>query len=352
MTESQTGTSPKPDYEHLLDVRDLQVEFRMRAGVAKAINGVSFYLDEKETLAILGESGSGKSVTAQAIMGILDTPPGYVTGGQALFQGADMLKMPMKARAAMRGPKISMIFQDALSALNPVFPVGWQIAEMFRIHRKTNSSDAMKAAISLMEQVKIPGAKQRASSYPHQFSGGMRQRIMIAMAIALDPWILIADEPTTALDVTVQAQIMELLKELQDEHDMGLILITHDLGVVANVADRIAVMYSGRLVETAEAAPVYITPRHPYTRGLLESLPRLDTKRGETLPAIGGLPPSLLAMPAGCPFNPRCKYAVDKCRQGDPPPITELGPHWSAACWRVNDPELADFKLTPAGGAA
>jgi len=335
---------PQAAYDHLLDVRDLEVEFRMRAGIAKAINGVSFHLDEGETLAILGESGSGKSVTAQAIMGILDSPPGFVTGGEVLFQGVDMLKMPRKARAAMRGPKISMIFQDALSALNPVFPVGWQIAEMFRVHRNTNSSDAMAAAISLMEQVHIPAARQRFKAYPHQFSGGMRQRIMIAMAIALDPWILIADEPTTALDVTVQAQIMALLKELQDEHDMGLILITHDLGVVANVADRIAVMYAGRLVEMAPVVEVYGQPRHPYTIGLLESVPRLDSKRGGVLPAIGGLPPNLLAMPDGCPFNPRCRFAVDKCREGAPPPLEALddGRTRFAACWRVDDPAVAD----------
>jgi len=341
------------DYDHLLDVRDLHVEFRMRTGIAKAINGVSFYLDEKETLAILGESGSGKSVTAQAIMGILDSPPGFVTGGEVLFQGVDMLKMSRKQRAAMRGPKISMIFQDALSALNPVFPVGWQIAEMFRIHHKANSSDSMKAAISLMEQVRIPAARQRFKAYPHQFSGGMRQRIMIAMAIALDPWILIADEPTTALDVTVQAQIMALLKELQDEHDMGLILITHDLGVVANVADRIAVMYAGRLVETAPVVDVYGQPRHPYTIGLLESVPRLDTKRGGVLPAIGGLPPNLLAMPSGCPFNPRCRFAVDQCRQGTPPPLQPLDGDGTrfAACWRVADTAVVDWRVDGTGEA-
>ena len=322
--------------DHLLDVRDLQVEFRMRDGVAHAINGVSFTLDEKETLAILGESGSGKSVTAQAIMGILDTPPGFVTGGQVLFQGADMLTMPPKERAKMRGPKISMIFQDALSALNPVFPVGWQIAEMFRIHRGTNKRDAMDAAVRLMERVRIPAAKQRASAYPHQFSGGMRQRIMIAMAIALDPWILIADEPTTALDVTVQAQIMDLLKELQEEFNMGLILITHDLGVVADVADRIAVMYAGRLVETSPIKPLYARPAHPYTKGLLESIPRLDQK-GETLPAIGGLPPNLLAMPDGCPFHPRCRYAVDGCRTGVPPELEDLGGGRASACHRTKE---------------
>ena len=336
-----TTTSPAAtDFDHLLDVRDLQVEFRMRAGVAKAINGVSFHLDERETLAILGESGSGKSVTAQAIMGILDTPPGYVTGGVALFQGVDMLKMPPAARAAMRGPRISMIFQDALSSLNPVFPVGWQIAEMFRIHRKMNKSDAMDLAVTLMERVHIPAAKQRVKDYPHQFSGGMRQRVMIAMAIALDPWILIADEPTTALDVTVQAQIMNLLKELQDEFGMGLILITHDLGVVANVSDRIAVMYAGRLVETAPVEALYASPRHPYTQGLLESVPRLDSKLGETLPAIGGIPPSLLAMPPGCPYHPRCKHAITRCCQGDPPPLEAVSEGCQAACCKVDDPAV------------
>ena len=331
----------EPGGQHLLDVRDLHVEFRLREGVAKAINGVSFHLDERETLAILGESGSGKSVTAQAIMGILDTPPGFVTGGQILFQGVDMLTMPARQRAKMRGPKIAMVFQDALSALNPVFPVGWQIAEMFRIHNHMNKTDAMAKALALMERVHIPAAKERIKAYPHQFSGGMRQRIMIAIAIALDPWILIADEPTTALDVTVQAQIMGLLQELQDEVGMALILITHDLGVVANVADRIAVMYAGRLMEAAPVGPLYSQPRHPYTIGLLESVPRLDSKLGGTLPAIGGLPPNLLAMPPGCPFNPRCRFAVDQCRVDPAPSLVPLdGGQRAGACWRIDDPQV------------
>jgi len=355
VVEEQARPAQNGEPVHLLDVRNLHVEFRMREGVAKAINGVSFTLDERETLAILGESGSGKSVTAQAIMGILDTPPGFVTGGQILFQGVDMLKMPQKQRAKMRGPKISMIFQDALSALNPVFTVGSQIAEMFRVHQGMNKTDAMAKALALMERVHIPGAKQRIKAYPHQFSGGMRQRIMIAMAIALDPWILIADEPTTALDVTVQAQIMSLLKELQDEFGMALILITHDLGVVANVADRIAVMYAGRLVEVAPVGPLYALPRHPYTIGLLESVPRLDTKLGQTLPAIGGLPPNLLAMPSGCPFNPRCRFAIDQCRQ-DPPPSLETLPGGDrfGACWRLNDPTVmgAGAFMAQMGGSA
>ena len=326
--------------EHLLDVRDLHVEFRTRDGVAKAINGVSFHLDERETLAILGESGSGKSVTAQAIMGILDTPPGYVTGGEVFLRGQDLIKLPEKRRQAVRGPQISMIFQDALSSLNPVFPVGWQSAEMFRIHKGMNRSDAQAEAVRLMERVKIPAAKERVKAYPHQFSGGMRQRIMIAMAIALDPAVLIADEPTTALDVTVQAQIMQLLKELQAESGMGLILITHDLGVVADVADRISVMYAGRIVESAGVHDLYGRPAHAYTKGLLDSIPRLD-QRGQTLYAIGGLPPNLMRIPPGCPFNPRCVYATDVCRSGEPPALVEVLPRRLAACHHTKE-VLAD----------
>lgn len=320
-----------PQDGRLLDVVDLEVEFRTREGVAKAINGASFTLDQGETLAILGESGSGKSVTAQAVMGILDTPPGYVTGGEVRYCGTDLLKLPEKEMRAVRGAEISIIFQDALSSLNPVFPVGWQIAEMFRIHRGMNKSDAEKQAIRLMERVSIPAAAERVKAFPHQFSGGMRQRIMIAMAIALDPPVLIADEPTTALDVTVQAQIMELLKELQEEAQMGLILITHDLGVVADVADRIAVMYAGRIVERADVLDVYANPGHPYTEGLLGSIPRLDQK-GQELTAIAGLPPNLTKIPPGCAFNPRCTYAQDICRQDPPPPLLEVGLNRVSAC--------------------
>jgi oligopeptide transport system ATP-binding protein len=315
----------------LLDVDDLKVEFRTRDGVAKAINGVSFQLREGETLAILGESGSGKSVTAQAIMGILDSPPGFVTGGELRYCGQDMLTMSEVQRRRLRGPEIAMVFQDALSALNPVFSVGWQIAELFRKHRGMNKSDSLAEAVKLMERVQIPGAAHRVKAYPHQFSGGMRQRIMIAMAIALDPAVLIADEPTTALDVTVQAQIMQLLQELQDERNMGLILITHDLGVVADVADRIAVMYAGRIVEQSEIFELYANPAHPYTKGLLDSIPRLDQK-GETLAAIGGLPPNLTRIPPGCPFNPRCNYAQDVCRADPPPPLHEVVHGRLAAC--------------------
>jgi oligopeptide transport system ATP-binding protein len=328
--EKLSGTRYSAQDGLLLEVEELQVEFRTHEGVAKAINGVNFELHEGETLAILGESGSGKSVTAQAVMGIIDSPPGFVTGGQIRYCGQDLLTMPEEQRRGIRGPEISMVFQDALSSLNPVFTVGWQIGEMFRIHRGMNRTDAQEQAIRLMERVSIPGARQRVKAFPHQFSGGMRQRIMIAMAIALDPAVLIADEPTTALDVTVQAQIMDLLKELQEERKMGLILITHDLGVVADVADRIAVMYAGRIVEHADVYDLYARPGHPYSQGLLESIPRLDQK-GTQLAAIGGLPPNLTRIPAGCSFNPRCRYAQDVCRV-DPPPLREIGHRWRSAC--------------------
>ncbi|GAB3770442.1 ABC transporter ATP-binding protein [Nocardioides pacificus] len=314
----------------LLEVEDLYVEFHTRDGVARAINGVDLHLEEGETLAILGESGSGKSVTAQAIMGILDMPPAHIPRGKIRYRGQDLLQMAEKDRRRVRGPEISMIFQDALSSLNPVFPVGWQIAEMFRVHRGTNKRDALDQAVRLMERVQIPAAKERVRAYPHQFSGGMRQRIMIAMAIALDPAVLIADEPTTALDVTVQAQIMALLQELREERKMGLMLITHDLGVVADVADRISVMYAGQIVERADVGPLYANPGHPYTEGLLASIPRMDQK-GKELFAIKGLPPNLLAMPDGCPFHPRCNRAQDVCRV-DHPDLREVVPGRFSRC--------------------
>ncbi|ARQ72220.1 ABC transporter ATP-binding protein [Streptomyces marincola] len=302
----------------LLEVRDLHVEFRTREGAAKAVNGVSYTVDAGETLAVLGESGSGKSVTAQTIMGILDIPPGRVTGGEILYRGEDMLKMSEEQRRRIRGNKIAMIFQDALSSLNPVLSVGYQLGEMFRVHRGASRKEAKRKAIELMDRVRIPAAKERVNDYPHQFSGGMRQRIMIAMALALEPDIVIADEPTTALDVTVQAQVMDLLADLQRDFNMGLILITHDLGVVADVADKIAVMYAGRIVENAPVHELYKRPAHPYTKGLLDSIPRLDHK-GKELYAIKGLPPSLTAVPSGCAFNPRCAMAQDICRTEVPP---------------------------------
>ncbi|MFD7890182.1 ABC transporter ATP-binding protein [Streptomyces albidoflavus] len=308
----------------LLDVRDLQVEFHTRDGVAKAVNGVNYTVDAGETLAVLGESGSGKSVTAQAIMGILDTPPGHITGGEIIFEGRDLLTLKEDRRRKVRGAEMAMIFQDALSSLNPVLSVGDQLGEMFTVHRGMSRKDAKARAVELMDRVRIPAATARVDQYPHQFSGGMRQRIMIAMALALEPDLIIADEPTTALDVTVQAQVMDLLAELQREYNMGLILITHDLGVVADVADKIAVMYAGRIVETAPVHELYARPAHPYTRGLLDSIPRLDQK-GQELYAIKGLPPNLTRIPSGCAFNPRCPMAQDICRTEVPTlaPVTE-----------------------------
>ncbi|MFP5219653.1 MAG: ABC transporter ATP-binding protein [Actinomycetes bacterium] len=315
----------------LLQVQDLQVEFRTRDGVAKAVNGVSFDVHAGRTLAVLGESGSGKSVTAQAVMGIVDSPPGFVTGGRVLFEGTDLLQLPTKEMQRYRGERIAMIFQDALSALNPVYSVGFQIAEMFRVHRGASRKEGMAKALELMERVRIPAAKDRLKNYPHQFSGGMRQRIMIAIALALDPQVLIADEPTTALDVTVQAQIMELLAELQRESGMGLILIAHDLGVVADVADDIVVMYAGKVVERAPVADIYADPAHPYTEGLLASIPRLDRK-GLDLAAIPGLPPNLTRIPSGCPFHPRCPYRRDEPCTTEEPPLYEVAPGRTSAC--------------------
>ncbi len=318
----------------LLEVSDLHVEFRTRDGVAHAVNGVSYAVDAGQTLAVLGESGSGKSVTAQAIMGILDMPPGRITGGRVLFRGRDLLTLKEEERRRIRGAGLAMIFQDALSALNPVMTVGDQLGEMFVVHRGASRRAARARAVELMERVRIPAAAQRVRDYPHQFSGGMRQRIMIAMALALEPDLIIADEPTTALDVTVQAQVMDLLAELRREYDMGLILITHDLGVVADVADKIAVMYAGRIVEQAPVHELYRRPAHPYTRGLLESIPRLDHK-GRELYAIKGLPPSLTRIPPGCAFHPRCPMAREVCRT-DVPPLYEVSPTRGSAChfWR------------------
>ncbi len=314
----------------LLEVTDLHVEFRTQYGVAHAVNGANFVLQPGETLSILGESGCGKSVTAQAIMGILDTPPAFVRSGQILYQGEDLLTRSEEQRRQVRGKEIAMIFQDALSALNPVFPVGWQIGETLRQRAGMSRADARRRAVELMDLVKIPGAAKRIGDYPHQFSGGMRQRVMIAMALALDPKVLIADEPTTALDVTVQAQIMDLLADLRRDLNMAMILITHDLGVVAGVADRIAVMYAGRIVEHADVRSLYRTPAHPYTKGLLESIPRMDVK-GQELATIKGLPPNLMRIPSGCPFHPRCPYVQQVCVDVVPHDLV-LGDGRTSAC--------------------
>ena len=324
------GRYPAVPDAKLLEVVDLQVEFRMDAGVVNAVNGLSYTLDRGETVAIVGESGSGKSVSAQAIMGIIDSPPGFITGGSAKFRGIELFELPDLERRAVRGDRIAMVFQDALTALNPVFPVGWQIAEMFRVRRGTSRKEAKEKAIELMDRVRIPSARERINSYPHEFSGGMRQRVMIAMALALDPEILIADEPTTALDVTVQAQIMSLLGDLQKETGMGLILITHDLGVVAEVADEVVVMYAGREVERGPSLPVYRNPAHPYTVGLMNSLPRSDMHTERLVP-ITGSPPDLMRIPTGCAFSPRCPYVQDICRS-DRPHLEPVAPKRIAAC--------------------
>ncbi len=318
-------TEPK-----LLEVDDLHVEFRTREGVARAVNGVSYTLERGKVLGILGESGSGKSVTAQAIMGILDMPPAAITAGEIRVEGVNILDLAEKERRGYRGEKIAMVFQDALSSLNPVLKVGDQIGEMFRVHRGMSAKGAKKASIELMDRVRIPAAAERVRQYPHEFSGGMRQRVMIAMAIALDPAILIADEPTTALDVTVQAQILDLLMDLVREKDMGLIMITHDMGVIASVADNVAVMYGGRIVEAAPVNEAFASPAHPYTKGLLESVPRIDSDGG-LLSAIPGTPPSLFALPAGCSFRPRCTFAQDVC-QREVPLFATVNSRHSAAC--------------------
>ncbi len=314
---------PRPT-GRLLEVEDLEVEFRLARATVNAVNGVSFAVDAGETLAILGESGSGKSVTAQAIMGLIDSPPGFVTGGKLLFHDQDLLQVSEAERRKVRGQRIAMIFQDALTALNPVFPVGWQIGEMLRVHAGMGRKAARNRAIELMDRVGIPSARERVNNYPHEFSGGMRQRVMIAMALGLDPEVLIADEPTTALDVTVQAQVMDLLADLQRDTGMALMLITHDLGVVTEPADRAAVMYAGQVVETGTVDELFSTPAHPYTLGLMRSVPSLDSRQASLEP-IRGAPPSLQAIPSGCPFHPRCPFATSRCPQEDPPLATVPG---------------------------
>jgi oligopeptide transport system ATP-binding protein len=315
----------------LLSVEDLRVGFRTSAGRLQAVDGLTYTLDAGETLAVVGESGSGKSVSAHAVLGIL--PPPADVAGTVRFDGQDLLRLGAEQRRKVRGAQIAMIFQDALSALHPLYPVGWQIGEMFVEHRGLSMDEGRKRAVDLLDQVQIPDARRRADDYPHQFSGGMRQRVMIAMAIALGPKVLIADEPTTALDVTVQAQILRMLGDLRREHEMALLLITHDLGVVANVADRVAVMYAGRIVEHAPVLRLYDRPAHPYTRALLDSIPR-RSQRGGRLQAITGQPPDLTAVPAGCPFHPRCPLAVDVCRTGAPPEPQPAGDGHTSACHR------------------
>ncbi|MGM7679115.1 ABC transporter ATP-binding protein [Microbacterium sp. A94] len=332
-----TPSPSRPD-ELLLSVQDLQVEFSTSAGVVRALDGVSFDVRAGQTVAILGESGSGKSVTAQAIMALLPKPAGSIVGGRILYGGVDLAAEPVGRVRELCATEIAMIFQDPLSSLNPVYRVGWQIAELFRRRRGTPKQEAWAKSLALLKRVGIPDAETRIRDYPHQFSGGQRQRIMIAMAIALEPKLLIGDEPTTALDVTVQKQVMDLLADLQAETGMGMVLISHDLGVVAEVADRAAIMYAGRIVEFGGIREVYDHPAHPYTQGLLNSIPS-NTARGERLTPIAGSPPNLLALPTGCSFHPRCPFATDLCRNQVPALRAPEGwaPEHLAACHRSEE---------------
>ncbi|MFF8102133.1 ABC transporter ATP-binding protein [Streptomyces sp. NPDC016640] len=325
-----TTSAPAPSAtDPALDVEGLCVDLSTPSGTVRAVDGVSFSVRRGRTLALLGESGCGKSMTALSVVGLLD-PAASVTGGAVRVRGQDTLRLGPAERRKLAGPVLSIVFQDALTALNPVQPVGRQIGEPFRIHRGLSRRAAREKAIELMTRVGIPEPRQRARSYPHQFSGGMRQRLLIAMAVALDPDVLIADEPTTALDVTVQAQIMRLLRDLQDERDMAVVLITHDLAVVAQRADDVVVMYAGTVVEQGTVHDVLTSPRHPYTRGLLDSVPE-DAERGQPLPAVPGSPPELSAVPPGCVFQARCPLVRERCLR-ERPSLRGAGDGRAAAC--------------------
>jgi peptide/nickel transport system ATP-binding protein len=316
----------------LLEIRDLRVHFKTDYGMVKAVDGVSWSINEGETLAIVGESGSGKSVSAMAILGLVPSPPATFPTGDILLRGRSLMTMAEKQQRRLRGKEIAMIFQDPLTALNPVFRVGEQIAEMVRNHQKVSRIVARRRALDLLGEVGIPNPRVRLNQYPHEFSGGMRQRAMIAMALANDPQVLLADEPTTALDVTVQAQILALLEKLQEDRNTAIVLITHDLGVVASHADRINVMYAGRIVESGSCDEIFYQPRHAYTYGLLSSLARMDMKRQDRLVPIKGVPPSLARVPRGCAFHPRCGFATDECIQAVPPLEPVAGNGHRAAC--------------------
>jgi oligopeptide transport system ATP-binding protein len=316
----------------LLQVEGLQTLFRTHEGVVRAVNGISYTLDQGESLGIVGESGSGKSVSSLSILRLVPQPPGEIAGGKVLFQGRDLLGCSEAEMREIRGKEIAMIFQDPMTSLNPVLTVSRQMTESMETHLGMTPAQARARAVELLEMVGIPSAAARADDYPHQFSGGMRQRVMIAMAISCNPKLLIADEPTTALDVTIQAQILELIKRLRRELGTAVILITHDLGVVAGMCDRVAVMYAGYIVESAPARRLFTDPRHPYTLGLLRSIPRLDADRKRRLVPIEGMPPDLARMPAGCPSVPRCPFARERCRV-DNPPLRPLGADHQVACW-------------------
>jgi len=316
----------------LFSVRNLETHFGSRDYIVHAVNGVSFKLDEGETLGIVGESGCGKSVSVLSTLKLIPTPPGKVVAGEALFEGKDLLKMSEAEIRKIRGSQISMVFQDPMTSFNPVMTIGEQMIEPLEIHQNLTKNMATEKVIETLELVGIPKAKDRLGDYPHQFSGGMRQRVMIAMALICSPKVLIADEPTTALDVTIQAQIVDLVKQLQDEMGMAIIWITHDLGVVAGIADRVNVMYGGFMIEKASVEDLYENPLHPYSIGLLGSLPRMDETEYRRLTSIEGLPPILLSKPQYCPFLNRCPYAQEICRQKNPP-LIKVEENHQVACW-------------------
>ena len=322
----------------LLEVNDLSTRFFTPAGVVKAVNGVSFDLREGESLALVGESGCGKSITALSIMRLIPSPPGRIVSGSVRFMGQDLLAHDEETMRSIRGNQIGMVFQEPMTSLNPVLTIGRQLSESVRVHLGWDAAAASARAVELLSLVGIPDAKRRLSAYPHEFSGGMRQRVMIAMALGCNPKLLIADEPTTALDVTIQAQILELIRQVQRDLGVAVILITHNLGVVARYVDRINVMYAGSIVERGELAEIFRAPKHPYTEGLLASVPRLDKPKGARLVPIEGMPPDLSALPAGCAFHDRCGYVRERCL-ADAPTLLPLpdapSPH-SVACWAVN----------------
>jgi peptide/nickel transport system ATP-binding protein len=335
-------TPAEIDTATLLDVADLRTYFYLRHGILKAVDGVSFQLKPHETLAIVGESGCGKSMTALSLMRLIPEPPGKIVSGSVKLAGRDLIALDEPAMRNVRGKDISMIFQEPMTSLNPVMTVGNQIAEALLLHEGLSRSDALKRAVEILNLVRIPEAKQRLKEYPHQLSGGMRQRVMIAMALACNPKVLIADEPTTALDVTIQAQILDIILDLQEKLGTAVILITHDLGVVAETAQRVIVMYAGKKVEEAPVGELFAHPLHPYTHGLMASIPRLDLMRGagdttkQRLQEIKGIVPALTNLPPGCPFAPRCPHAIDICRR-EMPAYEEKAPgHW-AACWRSKE---------------
>ena len=320
--------------EHLLEIKDLVTRFYTDEGVVHAVNGVSYDMEEGEMLGVVGESGCGKSVHALSIMRLITDHPGKIESGEVIFSGRDLLKLSTTEMRSIRGAQIAMVFQDPMTSLNPVYTIGFQIMEALMLHQDMDQSQARLRAGELLTMVGIPAASQRLNDYPHQFSGGMRQRAMLAMALSCSPKLLIADEPTTALDVTIQAQITDLVKRLQRELGMAVMWITHDLGVVADLAHKINVMYAGYIVERGHVKDIFKRTRHPYTKGLLGSLPRLDEAPGTKLISIPGLPPDLILLPKGCPFAERCVYAVEKCVANMPPLEPTGEPEHIVACWR------------------